>query len=97
MKAINIWVDDERTPPEGWMWCKTSKDAIGLFELRPVEHLSLDYVLGNGDYGHKVMEWLRDHPDHWPTGSIVCHSSSNDAVRLIEQMVKDFAPTRADR
>lgn len=95
---IDLWVDDERKPPTGMVWVETSAAAIEL--LRDPDHtvrnMSLDYVLKRGDYTHKIMEWLRDHPEHWPTGTIECHSSSNDAVRLIEQMIKDFAPAGAD-
>lgn len=89
---VNVWVDDERTPPEGWMWVETVKDAIGLLELRRIENLSLDYTLHKGETTDAIMDWLREHPERWPTGSIVCHSSSAAAVELIERMIKDFAP-----
>lgn len=24
----NLWIDDERNPPDGWIWVKTALDAI---------------------------------------------------------------------
>lgn len=88
----NLWVDDERTPPEGWLWVETVKDAIGILEMRRIEHLSLDYTLHRGETTDAIMYWLREHPERWPTGSITCHSGSGSAQHLIETMVKDFAP-----
>jgi hypothetical protein len=89
----NLWVDDEREPPEHWIWAKTNADAIEWLTKVRVQHLSLDYSL-RGETTDDIMYWLKEHPERWPTGSIAGHSSSRDGVRLIEQMAKDFAPVR---
>lgn len=86
-----LWVDDEREAPLDWMWAKTNAGAIDLLRRMPIVHLSLDFSLV-GETTDEIMHWLHDHPAHWPTGSITCHSSSRDAVRLIERLVADFAP-----
>lgn len=88
----NLWVDDERDAPPDWLWTTTNAGAITALSNIRVEHLSLDYVLGRGQYTSEIMKWLYEHPERWPTGSIVCHSSSIDAQHLIERMVADFAP-----
>lgn len=88
----NLWVDDEREPPEDWGWAKTNVQAIEMLAEHRVTHLALDYILGRGQTTDDIMYWLRDHPEHWPLESITCHSSSSQAQRLIEKMVKDFAP-----
>ncbi len=89
-----LWVDDEREAPLDWMWAKTIDGAIALLERSRVEHLSLDYSLikTDGRTTDEIMYWLQDHPDRWPSESIVCHSDSSSAQDLIERMIKDFAP-----
>jgi hypothetical protein len=91
-QGLNVWVDDEREAPEGWVWDKTVESAIFTLQSYRVHHLALDYVMGRGKNTGAIMEWLRDHPDRWPTGEITCHSDSFDAQKLIEEMVKDYAP-----
>jgi hypothetical protein len=88
---MNLWVDDEREAPKGWWWAATNAEAISWLETHRVEHLSLDYSLKH-ETTDDIMYWLQEHPEHWPTGSIVCHSSSSSAQHLIEHMVRDFAP-----
>lgn len=89
---IDLWVDDERSAPEDWLLVDTNAAAIDVLRELPVRHLSLDYSLGDGETTDAIMYWLRDNPHCWPSGNIVCHSSSSSAQRLIEFMVTDFAP-----
>lgn len=93
---MKLWVDDERTPPEGgdWVWAQTSAAAIEVLTTaeEPPEVMSLDYVLGRGDTTDTIMYWLKGQPaERWP-GIIWAHSSSLDARRLIEEMVEEFRP-----
>ena len=74
MKAIRIYLDDERQEPEGWIRTKTAAATIVMlrdFSLRgqKVDELSLDHDLGPshylGDYsdrntGYAVLEWIED-------------------------------------
>jgi hypothetical protein len=86
---MNLWVDDERPAPEGWMWTKNVPDTIEALSSKDFDEMSLDYVLGRGQTGMDVMEWLRDHQDRWPR-VIHAHSSSYDGRRLIEELVREW-------
>ncbi len=43
---MKLWVDDLRTPPDGWAWAKTSAEAIGMLTDHAVTEPSLDHDLG---------------------------------------------------
>lgn len=88
----NLFVDDEREAPLNWMWAKTNAGAIAMLQATRIAHLSLDYSL-KGETTDVIMEWLRIHPERWPTGSVTAHSSSSSACHLLERMIRDYAPT----
>lgn len=91
---MHLFVDDQREPPPGpWLLARTNAAAIAQLEAHRVEHLSLDYCLAKGQTTDEIMYWLREHPERWPTGAILCHSSSTDACSLIERMARSYAPT----
>ena len=57
---IKVYLDDMRTPPEGWVLVKTAREAIELLMTNDVEEISLDHDLGeeeNGS-GYDVINWL---------------------------------------
>lgn len=43
----NLWVDDVRQSPEGWLWARNAYEAIDLLESHNVEFASLDHDLGS--------------------------------------------------
>lgn len=45
---MKLWIDDIRTPPDGWEWAKTSKEAIDVIDNNEVSHISFDHDLGGG-------------------------------------------------
>ena len=61
-----------------------------------VEVMSLDYSLGGGNTTDEILYWLKDHPDRWPD-EVLAHSGSYDGRRLIEELVREFRPTREDQ
>lgn len=97
MSITRLWVDDRRAPPEtGWLWVMTASKAIDVFQaMNTITALSLDYTLDSRDWdnnGAVVLEWLRDHPEKWPTEEIRVHSSSASARGLMEHLARDYAP-----
>ncbi len=57
---IKVYLDDMRTPPEGWVLVKNAREAIELLMTHDVEEISLDHDLGeeeNGS-GYDVINWL---------------------------------------
>jgi len=55
---VKVWLDDERTPPEGWRLVKTAFDAINLLATGEVEEISLDHDLGTDETGYDVLLWI---------------------------------------
>lgn len=43
---LNLWLDDMRPAPEGWVHVKTVSEAQPFFERGEVERCSLDHDLG---------------------------------------------------
>lgn len=55
----NLWIDDERIPPEGWIWVKTSFEAIKALRVGKFETISFDHDLGDdGGTGYEVLLYL---------------------------------------
>jgi len=68
----NLWLDDERNPglaadpsePQvsGWVWAKSTKEAIKLVEtLGNPAFMSLDHDLGGDDTSMKFLKWLANY------------------------------------
>jgi hypothetical protein len=60
-KHISIWLDDERSPPPGWVWVKSFSGCLVLMKgcrrldndkLAPyhLDRISLDHDLGSNDW-----------------------------------------------
>lgn len=43
---MNLWLDDVRPAPDGWVWAKTVDEAVALLQTGKVEQASLDHDLG---------------------------------------------------
>ncbi len=59
---VRIWLDDIRTPPDGWIWAKTAHEAIQYISARNVSEVSLDHDLGAEDdaenSGYAVAKYI---------------------------------------
>lgn len=56
---MNVWLDDERPAPDGYVHCKTAKEAISLLETGQVQVISLDHDLGdNAGTGYDVALFI---------------------------------------
>ena len=55
---MKIWIDDVRTAPEGYLWCKSTRDALrkivleypNEIELIDLDHDAGDYAKDGGDF-----------------------------------------------
>jgi len=58
----SLWIDDLRPAPNGWLWAKSSGEAIAI--LTSPEHniktISFDYDLGGDDTSYTVAFWLEE-------------------------------------
>ena len=80
---MNLWLDDLRPAPPGWLWVKTAQDARQAMLLLEIEHMSLDHDLGACEAclkGRTPEQWLQEtnctqmpHCEHVGTGyTFVC-------------------------
>ena len=53
-QPIKLYLDDERTCPEGWVLVKTAEEAIFMLDYGQVEEISLDHDLGDTEH---IPEW----------------------------------------
>ena len=82
---LKVYLDDERTPPDGWVLVKTPKSAIALLETGMVSHLSLDHDLGDDEAigtGYDVVLWMEEQfflNSYLPPENITVHSANVSA------------------
>lgn len=71
--SIKLWIDDIRPAPEGYVWVKSTNEAIQIIfehsmyhwvpgqepeiELIDLDHDAGDYAWDGGDY-IKVLDWM---------------------------------------
>jgi hypothetical protein len=59
---MRVFLDDERTTPEGWVRVYWPDEAIALLESGAVKELSLDHDLGDDERGtgYDVVLWIEE-------------------------------------
>ena len=59
---MKVFLDDERTPPDGWMLVRWPEEAIELLKTGDVEAISLDHDLGDDTVGtgYDVVLWIEE-------------------------------------
>jgi len=98
---MKVYLDDERTPPEGWTLVRWPAEAIELLSAHDVTHLSLDHDLGEVDpslmvgrpgnafTGMEVLDWLEEQIFNgaWtkPLPVITIHSANPVAQQRMNQ------------
>lgn len=91
---MKIWVDDIRTPPDGWLWCLTSEHAISVLKTvsqwhtNPIEIMSLDHDLGGDDTTRPIVLWCCEN-DFWPV-AVVVHSANPVGREWLEGMIERY-------
>ncbi|WKW85810.1 hypothetical protein SEA_PHINKBODEN_5 [Gordonia Phage PhinkBoden] len=98
---MKLWVDDERPPPEGWVWAKDSATAISALGTANVSHLSLDHDLGTRPDGavddtRAVVNWICEMrglygDDYWPA-VVYVHTANPVGREWLEGMVNRYGP-----
>lgn len=60
--GINVWLDDERAEPEGWVRVRWPSEAIELLRTGNVDTISLDHDLGDDTIGtgYDVLTWIEE-------------------------------------
>lgn len=88
---MNIYLDDERPTPEGFIRTYTVEETIDLIKANEgnIYKLSLDNDLGSGlSEGKEVLKWIEEQAFHntlKPIPHIIIHSQNPVAV---DEMMK---------
>ncbi len=92
---MKLWVDDVRTPPEGWAWAKTIEEAAPLLENGGVVEASLDHDLGEGDgrEGYDLLLWMAER-GVWPSEGLAVHSSNPPGAERMCGVIERYGPYR---
>lgn len=91
---MKLWVDDVRKAPDGYMWARTTNDAISIIriavescinvEVIDLDHDSGDYAYDGGDY-IKILDWMERHRVSIP---IRIHSMNPVGVQNMRAIIK---------
>ena len=96
---MRIWVDDVRSAPEGYVWCKSvqeAKDTVLVLELYAtvnesykvelidLDHDAGDYAYDGGDY-IKLLDWLEETERNYP---IRIHSMNPVGVENMRRIIR---------
>lgn len=105
---VNLWLDDMRPAPEGWVHAKTVDEAKAWIKSVGIERMSLDHDLGAcpeclGD--QTPEEWLAEsyyqnmpHCSHYGTGyDLVCWMEETGHWPLEKPTVHSANPAGAAR
>ena len=99
MQFMRIWVDDVRSAPEGYVWCKSvqeAKDTVLMLELYAtvnesykvelidLDHDAGDYAYDGGDY-IKLLDWLEETERNYP---IRIHSMYPVGVENMRRIIR---------
>lgn len=88
---MKLWVDDERVPPLGWTWAKTSAEALALLRGgTPIEAISLDHDLGGEDTTRPIVLHLAEFGG-WPA-EVFVHTANPVGRQWLEGMVRRYGP-----
>jgi hypothetical protein len=82
---MKVFLDDERTTPDGWVRVYWPAEAIALLESGQVEELSLDHDLGDDvrGTGYDVILWIEQAValHGFVPPKIIVHSANSSAAQ----------------
>lgn len=82
---MKVFLDDERSTPEGWVRAYWPEEVIALLQSGQVTELSLDHDLGDDQRGtgYTVLLWIEEQVViHGMTSPIIHVHSANSSARL---------------
>ncbi len=98
---MRVFLDDERTTPDGWVRAYWPAEVIALLETGKVQELSLDHDLGDDERGtgYDVILWIEEAVAlrSFKPPKISVHSANSSArekmlsgIRAIEKLVPNL-------
>jgi hypothetical protein len=98
---MKVYLDDQRTPPPGWVRIRWPDEAIKLLEMGVVTEMSLDHDLGsdNRGTGYTVIQWLEEAvaKRKFKAPPIAVHTASTEAREKMMAGVKNIERMMARR
>ena len=92
---MNLWLDDRRPAPPGWLAVRTANEARALICTGRVREISLDFDLSaadaSGETGFDVLRWIKQE-ERWPVNGITCHSGQLQEREQMSKYVRDHGP-----
>ena len=90
---MKIWIDDMRHAPEGYIWYKSTREALrGIVldhkdevELIDLDHDAGEYAQYGGDY-IKILDWLEETGRNYP---IHIHSMNPVGVANMRAIIQN--------
>ena len=103
---MNVYLDDTRETPDGWVRCYVPEEVIELLKTGKVEELSLDYDLGfRGDEqwrtGEVVLKFIEEEffleRANFAMPKFTIHSSNVVGGRRLERAIETILRREAER
>ena len=91
---MKLWIDDVRPAPDGWVWAKTSGEALSHIHTGVVREVSFDNDLGPGmlegwEIANEFLQLVRMDTIPAPAKA-KCHSANVAARPRIEATCVDL-------
>jgi hypothetical protein len=84
---IDLWYDDWRPAPDGWVWARTTREAMTLLASRRVRRASLDHdIFGDSQQGSDLVDWM-EATGHWPEQIPMVHSANPAGKFYMERVI----------
>ena len=91
---MKVYLDDERTPPQGYTRVFWPEEAIHLLQTEQVEEISLDHDLGDDEHGtgYDVVLWIEEAvaTQNFIPPRIKVHSANSSARHKMELGVQNI-------
>jgi len=88
---MNVYLDDERETPAGWLRAYWPDEVVALLQSGKVKQLSLDHDLGNDNKGtgYDVLLWIERAVfiDGFVPPAIAVHSANSSARIKMERAI----------
>ncbi|MCX6706406.1 MAG: hypothetical protein NTV24_04910, partial [Candidatus Woesebacteria bacterium] len=98
---MNIWLDDQRKPPDGWVHLHNLEEVEQLIKLASgfkdfcIERMSFDFHLSHPKRGIDVMKYLAEQCNQdntrrfWPK-TVLYHSNDPKGVKIMRTFAISF-------
>ena len=91
---MKVYLDDERTTPEGWERVYWPEEAIEILKSGNVTDISLDHDLGDDEHGtgYDVILWIEEAviTTNFSPPNISVHSANSSARQKMELGIKNI-------